>query len=67
MLDYQNFKKYVKNKCSCGGNLSYFGEALMGSLTCDSCKEYLMVVGWDGIKTIYERYQNGERGFVKTL
>ena len=50
--------------CSCGGNVVYFGEALMGSLTCESCGEYISGVGQSFIRKIKDRWVNGWRGWV---
>jgi hypothetical protein len=49
-------------KCPCGGDTKYFGEALMGSLTCEKCGDYLMGVGIEFIRSIGERWIKGERG-----
>ena len=58
-----NFEKPLL--CSCGGSVVYFGEALMGSLTCGSCGEYIAGVGRSFIGGIKDRWTNGERGWVK--
>ena len=29
------------NKCKCGGHARYFGEALMSSVTCEQCGDYV--------------------------
>ena len=47
------------DKCSCGGNARYFGEALMCSVKCENCDAYLMDVGED--LNIRERWNQGER------
>lgn len=47
--------------CECGGKARYFGEALMGSVSCESCKQSLMDVGSN--INIVERWNNGERGY----
>jgi hypothetical protein len=52
--------------CSCGGETEYFGEALMGSLTCNQCGESLKGVGWEFLKTIIERWTRGDRGYFET-
>lgn len=51
--------------CPCGGETEYFGEALMGSLTCKKCHIILMGVGWNFIKTIKDRWIRGDRGYFK--
>jgi hypothetical protein len=51
----------------CSGTVKYFGEALMGSLTCDGCGDSLSGVGWEFIKTITDRWIRGDRGFIETL
>lgn len=38
-------EKHQPLLCSCGGTVVYFGEALMGSLKCESCGEYIAGVG----------------------
>ena len=47
-------------RCECGGRARYFGEALMGSITCDVCGASLLLVG--SIKNIRDRWNRGERG-----
>lgn len=51
--------------CECGGQTVYFGEALMGSLRCDECGQWLRGVGEDFIETINSRWIRGDRGYVK--
>jgi hypothetical protein len=51
--------------CECGGQTVYFGEALMGSLRCDKCDQWLMGVGEEFIETINSRWVRGDRGYVK--
>jgi hypothetical protein len=51
--------------CKCGGQTVYFGEALMGSLRCNKCDQWLMGVGDEFMETINERWIRGERGYVK--
>ena len=36
--------------CKCGSHARYFGEALMGSVSCESCDESIMVIGGDARK-----------------
>ena len=48
----------------CSGKVNYFGEALMASLTCDGCGDYLIGVGREFIKEIAERWISGERGII---
>ncbi len=48
--------------CPCGGETRYFGEALMGSLTCNKCGDYLSVVGWDMLSELNAMWIRGERG-----
>lgn len=48
-------------KCKCGGQPQYFGEALMSSVSCPSCKAF---VGGVGVKA-RELWNNGVRGSVK--
>lgn len=50
--------------CPCGGQAKYFGEALMGSLKCDTCGQYLFGVGYEFLQSIRERWLRGERGDV---
>lgn len=49
------------NTCSCGSPARYFGEALMGSISCESCDQFLMGVD---IPDICERWNRGERGVI---
>lgn len=51
--------------CECGGRTSYFGEALMGSLRCEKCDQWLAGVGDEFIGTINQRWIRGERGYAK--
>ena len=49
--------------CQCGAQPEYFGEALMGSITCPGCGESLMGVGWN--LDIRNRWNRGERGMIE--
>lgn len=49
--------------CPCGGKAIYFGEALMGSLTCNLCGDWLSGIGIKFIKSIEDRWNRGERGY----
>lgn len=49
--------------CKCGGQAVYSGEALMASLRCDKCDQWLMGVGDDFVATINERWIRGDRGW----
>lgn len=51
--------------CPCGGETRYFGEALMGSLTCNKCGQYLTGIGWKFLRSLNERWIRGERGVVE--
>ena len=51
--------------CECGGQTVYFGEALMVSLRCDKCAQWLMGAGDEFIETINLRWIRGDRGYVK--
>jgi uncharacterized phage protein (TIGR01671 family) len=53
-------------KCGCGGDVEYFGEALMGSLKCKSCGEYLSGVGHDFLKNKTILWYKGVRGWIET-
>jgi hypothetical protein len=50
------------NKCECGGHARAFGEAMMESVSCESCEQFLMGVGYN--LNIKERWNNGERGNI---
>jgi hypothetical protein len=52
-------------KCRCGGEVTYFGEALMGSLKCRECGDSLMVIGHAPIKDIYNKWEDGHRGLLE--
>ena len=52
----------LKNPICCGKETEYFGEALMGSLTCKICDSFLIGIGIEFIKTINDRWLKGERG-----
>lgn len=56
-------KEKLNPPCPCGGQTEYFGEALMGSLTCDKCGDQLIVVGWDLLKNIRKLWLEGKRGY----
>jgi hypothetical protein len=49
-------------KCGCGGDVEYFGEALMGSLKCKSCEDYLCGIGSDFLKNKTILWYKGVRG-----
>jgi hypothetical protein len=34
------------NPCSCGSPARYFGEALMTSVKCESCEQFVMQIAW---------------------
>ena len=50
--------------CSCGHQPAAFGEALMFSVGCGHCKQFVAGVGFK-FSNIRERWNNGERGFLK--
>jgi hypothetical protein len=50
------------NKCECGGHARYFGEALMKSVSCESCDAFVMHVGWDF--NVVHAWNRGERGVI---
>ena len=47
--------------CKCGQPARYFGEALMGSVSCTACDEFVMGVD---VPDIRDRWNRGERGHV---
>jgi len=50
------------NKCKCGGDARYFGEAMMCSVKCPDCDEFMMTVG--PTLDVRELWNNGERGVI---
>ena len=54
--------KLRESKCECGGSAVYFGEALYGSLRCNRCEQFLCGVGLDFCRSIFDRWDAGERG-----
>lgn len=64
MVDGAN-KLPESKKCKCGGTLVAFGEALMQSLKCNQCNEFIAGVGEEFIDSIYEKYDQGERGWIE--
>ena len=55
--------------CRCGGKASVFGEAMMSSVSCSSCDEHVMFVGYmselhkkHGVLGIREAWNAGLRG-----
>lgn len=52
------------NKCECGGHARIFGEALMVAVSCESCKQSVMRVGFGfDIKMLWN---DGVRGYEVT-
>lgn len=49
--------------CKCGSDAAIFGEALMQSVTCKSCDEFVMCVNSD--KNIRELWNSGQRGMIE--
>lgn len=49
------------DKCKCGSHARFFGEALMFSVSCESCNEFVMGID---IRDIRDRWNRGERGFI---
>lgn len=56
-------QKMKRPSCECGGQTVYFGEALMGSLRCNKCDQWLMGIGDEFIETIDNRWIRGDRGY----
>ncbi len=50
-------------KCGCGGDVECFGEALMSSLKCKSCEDYLAGVGHEFLENLTMLWYKGERGW----
>lgn len=48
------------NLCSCGSPARYFGEALMCSVSCESCTEFVMLIG--SSKKALQLWNEGVRG-----
>lgn len=51
------------NPCTCGSPARYFGEALMCSVSCESCDAFVMHVGL--AKSVRELWNEGVRGVVE--
>ena len=49
--------------CDCGSPARYFGEALMCSVSCESCNEFVMTIA-DKVN-VRDRWNRGERGLVE--
>lgn len=47
--------------CSCGSPARLFGEALMSSVSCESCDQFVMGVDVEDIRS---RWNSGERGVI---
>lgn len=52
------------NKCECGGTARYFGEALMGSVRCDDCDQFVMQIG--NPSSVVDLWNNGVRGCLES-
>ncbi len=63
MSENQSMKP-TRPLCPCGGETRYFGEALMGSLTCVKCGECLEVTGRESLRSLNDRWIRGDRGIV---
>lgn len=50
------------NKCACGSFARYFGEALMSSVSCESCNEHVSHIGL-GLN-MREAWNSGRRGEI---
>lgn len=50
------------NPCACGAPARYFGEAMMCSVGCESCEEFVMHIGFD--KDVRKLWNDGVRGQV---
>lgn len=53
------------NKCSCGSHARSFGEALMCSVSCESCKEYVMFIGMK--PSVRDMWNKGLRGNIELV
>ena len=51
------------NRCPCGSSARRFGEALMTSVSCETCHEFVM--GVDLKEDIRDYWNRGERGFIE--
>ena len=49
--------------CSCGSHARYFGEALAGVVSCESCDAFIFGVD---VRDLRERWNRGERGLVES-
>ena len=51
------------NPCSCGAPARYFGEAMMTSVSCEACDQFVMQIAWK--PDIRILWNQGARGVLE--
>lgn len=50
--------------CSCGAPARYFGEAMMTSVSCEQCQQFVMQIAWK--PDIRVLWNQGKRGVIES-